>query len=158
MRSGLGMPVAIAALAGAGLAMKAPSGLLAAWGVMGLLLLSRLPGRRLPSAVFVVATLVGLMLLMARGAELPRGLVGQDLRLEGRVLEYQAGQPAVRLQLAVDDCQPIAPGLPACDLLDRVRLSVYDGPAMAVGERWRLTVRLRPPAGFTNPGTFDYRA
>ncbi len=62
-----------------------------------------------------------------------------------------------RLELAVEDCRPLAAGLPACDRLSRVRLSVYQGPDMRAGERWRLTARLRPPSGFANPGTFDYR-
>jgi len=39
----------------------------------------------------------------------------------------------------------------------RVRLSWYRNPRMfQAGERWRLTVRLKPPAGFMNPGGFDY--
>ncbi len=29
---------------------------------------------------------------------------------------------------------------------------------MLKGERWALAVRLRPPGGLANPGTFDYRA
>ncbi|WP_458527356.1 DNA internalization-related competence protein ComEC/Rec2 [Onishia taeanensis] len=158
LRSGLGMPLAIAAMAGAGLAMWAPSGLFAVWGVTGLLVLSRLPERRLPLVLYLVMTLVGASLLLSRGADLPRGLVGQELTLEGRILEYRPGPPAARLRLAVEACRPVAPKLRGCDTLDRVRLSVYDGPTMAVGEHWRLTVRLRPPSGFANPGTFDYRA
>jgi competence protein ComEC len=39
----------------------------------------------------------------------------------------------------------------------RVRLNWYRNPRMLqAGERWRLTVRLKPPAGFANPGGFDY--
>ncbi|MGB8714449.1 MAG: DNA internalization-related competence protein ComEC/Rec2 [Onishia taeanensis] len=158
LRSGLGMPLAVAAMVGAGLAIQAPDGLLAAWGVAGLLILARLPRQWPHLVLFVVATLVGGSLLLTREAELPRGLVGQELRLEGRILAYQAGQPASRLRFAVDNCHTLEPDLASCDALERVRLSVYDGPAMAVGERWRLTVRLRPPSGFANPGTFDYRA
>lgn len=158
MGSGLGMPWALAALVGAGLVVQAPDGLLAAWGVTGLLILARLPRWWLHLVLFVVATVVGGSLLLTEDAELPRGLVGQDLRLEGRILSYQQGQPASRLRLAVDDCHSLQPGLADCDTLKRVRLSAYGGPAMAVGERWRLTVRLRPPSGFANPGTFDYRA
>lgn len=158
MRSGLGMPLALAAMAGAGLAIQAPDGLFAVWGIAGLFLLVYLPRSRLALWLLVVATMVGTALLLARGAELPRGLIGEDLRLEGRVTAYQAGQPASRLRLTVDDCHPLNPGLPACDALNEVRLSVYEGKAMAVGERWRLTARLRPPSGFSNPGTFDYRA
>jgi len=39
----------------------------------------------------------------------------------------------------------------------RVRLNWYRNPrVLQAGERWRLTVRLKPPAGFMNPGGFDY--
>ena len=38
-----------------------------------------------------------------------------------------------------------------------MRLSWYESaPALAVGERWSLTVRLKRPHGFSNPGGFDY--
>jgi competence protein ComEC len=38
-----------------------------------------------------------------------------------------------------------------------VRLSWYrEAPPLRVGERWRLSVRLKPPHGFANPGGFDY--
>lgn len=40
---------------------------------------------------------------------------------------------------------------------ERVRLNWYhDAPALNVGDRWRLTVRLKRPRGFVNPGGFDY--
>jgi len=38
----------------------------------------------------------------------------------------------------------------------RIRLSWYGGEKVASGQRWRLTVRLREPRGFSNPGGFDY--
>ncbi len=39
----------------------------------------------------------------------------------------------------------------------RVLLSWYgETPALSVGDRWRLTVRLKQPHGFMNPGGFDY--
>jgi len=37
-----------------------------------------------------------------------------------------------------------------------LRLSWYDAPAVALGERWHLRVRLRPPWSYVNPGGFDY--
>ncbi|MBK1629947.1 DNA internalization-related competence protein ComEC/Rec2 [Thiohalocapsa halophila] len=38
-----------------------------------------------------------------------------------------------------------------------VRLSWYrERPALRVGQRWRLSLRLKPPHGFVNPGGFDY--
>ncbi len=38
----------------------------------------------------------------------------------------------------------------------KMRLSWYGGERVASGQRWRLTVRLRAPRGFGNPGGFDY--
>ena len=39
----------------------------------------------------------------------------------------------------------------------RVRLGWYKKPPeLVVGDRWRLTVRLKRPYGFMNPGGFDY--
>jgi len=40
--------------------------------------------------------------------------------------------------------------------LQRVMLSWYGGRPVRPGERWQLTVRLRTPRGFANPGGFDY--
>lgn len=39
----------------------------------------------------------------------------------------------------------------------RLRLSWFDGPAMATGERWQLQLVLRPVHGLRNPGGFDYQ-
>ena len=40
--------------------------------------------------------------------------------------------------------------------LDTLLLSWYGAPPVRGGERWRLSVRLRAPQGFANPGGFDY--
>lgn len=40
--------------------------------------------------------------------------------------------------------------------LQRVMVSWYGGRPVRPGERWQLTVRLRTPRGFANPGGFDY--
>ena len=43
------------------------------------------------------------------------------------------------------------------DLPNRLRLSWYKPTAnVAPGETWEFRMRLRPPRGFANPGTFDY--
>ncbi|MFK0570921.1 DNA internalization-related competence protein ComEC/Rec2 [Endozoicomonas sp.] len=38
----------------------------------------------------------------------------------------------------------------------KVRLNWYEAPVVKVGERWRMTVRLRQPHSFASPGAFDY--
>lgn len=40
----------------------------------------------------------------------------------------------------------------------KVRLNWYEAPELKVGERWRMTVRLRQPHSFASPGAFDYEA
>ncbi|MCZ6854905.1 MAG: DNA internalization-related competence protein ComEC/Rec2 [Gammaproteobacteria bacterium] len=38
----------------------------------------------------------------------------------------------------------------------RLRLSWHGAPAMSSGQNWRLSVAIKPPWGFQNPGGFDY--
>ena len=53
----------------------------------------------------------------------------------------------------------VAEPLDAGRLPGRVRLSWYEAEVTpALGECWRLGVRLRRPRGFANPGAFDYAA
>ncbi|SEK62382.1 ComEC/Rec2-related protein [Halomonas daqiaonensis] len=152
MQLGLAIPLAFAVLAGVLGGHLAVPGTIEAFAV-GLLVV-----RRLHLAMgLVVAALVAVQLLMVRGGELAPGLTRQDLRLEGRLVSVASDERLTRLVLEVTECRPLAETLPDCRDLERVRLSFFGAPAMVPGERWRLTVRLRPPAGFANPGTFDYR-
>ena len=41
---------------------------------------------------------------------------------------------------------------------ERLKLSWYYGVPVRAGETWHLSVRLKPPHGFMNPGGFDYEA
>jgi competence protein ComEC len=75
-----------------------------------------------------------------------------DYTVTGRVIGVPdlAGSP-VRF-LFEPDAAGRARGLPR-----RLRLSWYDAPVYPdPGLRWRLRVRLRPPSGLANPGTFDF--
>ncbi|MEQ6918305.1 DNA internalization-related competence protein ComEC/Rec2 [Halomonas aquatica] len=156
MPLGLAIPLALAVLAGAlggHLAMPGTAE------VLSVVLLMALAGRRPGVALgLVVSAVIAAQLLMVRGGELAPGLTRQDLRLEGRLVSVSRDEGLTRLLLSVEDCRALAVGLPECDDLARVRLSFYDAPALVAGERWALTVRLRPPGGFANPGAFDYRA
>lgn len=157
MRLGLAMPLAIAALVGAGLGQLAPPGLLASLAVV---MLMAMAARRLVLTIAVgVVGGVAISLLLAKGAELADGLTREDLAVQGQVLSVSREQAQVaRLTLAVEACEPIADARPSCEALRRIRLSAYDAPPIQRGERWAFTVRLRPPSGFANPHAFDYRA
>jgi competence protein ComEC len=156
MRPGLAIPLSLAVGAGLWLGTRPPPGLIEGLGILGLLVLaSRRPAAWLPMAAlaWVVAAL-----LLARGAMLPEGLVREDLAVEGQLVRVTEEERLTRLTLAVSRCRPLVEGRLACDRLQRLRLSAFEAPPMQPGERWALTVRLRPPAGFANPYTFDYAA
>lgn len=72
---------------------------------------------------------------------------GEVLQIEGVVASVPLRSPE-RLQF---DFAPDDTRLPA-----RVRLSWFDAPhAVAPGERWAFSVKLRSPRGLANPGGFD---
>lgn len=88
---------------------------------------------------------------------LPEGLEGRDLVVEGFIADIPTpGDYGLRFEFdvahAAVDGSPVA-------VPERILLS-YADPAFAprVGERWRMTVRLKRPHGFQNPGGFDYEA
>ena len=87
------------------------------------------------------------------GAALPAGLEGRDLEIAGTVQGLPvADSRRVRFDLDVEGGAgaPLAAG-------GRVRLSWYGARmAPAPGSVWRLTVRLRRPRGWRNPGGSDY--
>ncbi|MFM9271311.1 DNA internalization-related competence protein ComEC/Rec2 [Halomonas elongata] len=155
MRQGWAMPLALATLAGVATGALATTALLQGLVVAALWCLVWRRGRE--SLLLAVVMLVAVRILLVAGGELAPGLSRQDVRLDARVLDVSPQAGMMRLDLSVDACRPLRSGLPDCDGLDRVRLSVYQGPDVQMGERWRLTARLRPPAGAANPGTFDYR-
>ncbi|POA21424.1 DNA internalization-related competence protein ComEC/Rec2 [Pseudomonas sp. FW300-N1A1] len=79
-------------------------------------------------------------------------LDGQTRWVEGRVVGLSKNTPgAVRFELA--DGQARATQLPSL-----MRLAWYGGPPVNSGERWRLAVKLKRPAGLLNPHAFDYEA
>ncbi|MDN6179595.1 MAG: DNA internalization-related competence protein ComEC/Rec2 [Halomonas subglaciescola] len=109
------------------------------------------------------AGLVGVMLLTYGGVELehasrlPQGLSGVDLSVEARIISVNEAASATRLMLAVKRCEAPA-GLPDCKALNKVRVSVYHRLRVRPGERWTMTLRLRPPRGFSNPQGVDFAA
>lgn len=112
------------------------------------------------SVGFFAASVAGHALL---ASELPRELEGQDVLVEGLIaslpepsLFESHGQKRTRFQFIPETLhwQGEPQALPG-----KLLLSWYQNPpALRVGERWRLKVRLKRPHGFMNPGGFDYEA
>ncbi|WP_249978764.1 DNA internalization-related competence protein ComEC/Rec2 [Vreelandella olivaria] len=89
------------------------------------------------------------------GRRLPVGLSGEDVTVQALVTNVQQEEGSSRLRLTIEACQ--APDhLPNCHALGTVRVSAYGEAVYRVGERWQMTLRLRPPGGFVNPDTFDF--
>ena len=86
----------------------------------------------------------------------PEHRVSQTLVAEGRVASLPEDKGyADRFMFRIERLR--ADGGEPLGFRGLVRLSWYrERPALQVGERWRLLLRLKPPHGFINPGGFDY--
>ena len=95
-------------------------------------------------------------------------LEGKDLLVTGIVTSLpNKTSDRTRFQFDVLDLselpstvtQNVAPQSATDRLPRRIQLSWYKtAPAISVGQRWQLAVRLKRPHGFSNPGGFDYEA
>lgn len=87
--------------------------------------------------------------------QLPLHLTSKDVEVSGwvatipRVASYNT-----RFQFAVDTLKHEGVRIPFDGDLQLSWYAPY--PALRVGERWQLTVRLKRPRGWRNPGGFDY--
>lgn len=92
---------------------------------------------------------------LSMGDPLPADLEGQDVVVEGSIASLPVATPQPRFLFDIDTLwlEEKEREHPR-----RVQLSWFEGdsPALRVGQRWRLTVRLKRPHGFSNPGGFDY--
>lgn len=107
--------------------------------------------RREPSAGLLAAFLAGWCWagLQASLQLAERLQETRTVTLTARVVELpeQRG-PTLRLMLAPED----RPDLPR-----RIRVHWWgEAPAVGAGERWRLTLKLRPVRGLANPGGYDF--
>jgi competence protein ComEC len=118
--------------------------------VLGLMLL---PFRSYPVALFLFGlSWAGANAQWALDDRLAERLDGETLWLEGRVTGLpQNAAGVVRFELS--DSRSRRSALPR-----RMRLAWYGGPPVNAGERWRLAVKLKRPAGLLNPHGFDYDA
>lgn len=149
MRTGM-VALALGLLALRFLPALPPVGLWLLMPVVGLMLL---PFRTYPVAFF----LFGLSWACAQAQwalddRLAPKLDGETRWVEGRVVGLpQHGEGVVRFELA--DARSRRAKVPQL-----MRLAWYDGPPVNSGERWRLAVKLKRPAGLLNPHAFDYEA
>ena len=89
---------------------------------------------------------------LAMSGYLPVALEGHDLLVEGYVASIPVERRYSRRFVFVVDRRSGEPGWTG-----RVRLSWYHPTVeLSPGQRWQLTVRLKRPRGFMNPGGFDY--
>ncbi|WP_245392667.1 DNA internalization-related competence protein ComEC/Rec2 [Salinicola halimionae] len=168
-RMGLGMPLALAAIAGSLLGSligslpgcRSGDASVLCWSVYGggvLLLAVSVWKRSLWGGAVMLALLVCLYgVAQQREGVLPPALAGHDFTLTGRIQTLEVDSRRARFRFEIDGCRPRSTD-DKCPVSRWVRLSWYDAPGLERGERWELTARLRQPLGFANPETFDYGA
>ncbi|WP_460121895.1 DNA internalization-related competence protein ComEC/Rec2 [Pseudomonas sp. S2_C03] len=149
MRTGM-MALALGLLTLRFLPVLPPAGL---WLVLPVAGLMWLPFRTYPLAFF----LFGFSWACANAQwalddRLPADLDGETRWVEGRVVGLpQSSDAVVRFELI--DVRSREARMPRM-----MRLAWYGGPPISSGERWRLAVKLKRPAGLLNPHAFDYDA
>ncbi|WP_130904439.1 DNA internalization-related competence protein ComEC/Rec2 [Pseudomonas sp. Sample_22] len=149
MRTGM-MALALGLLALRFLPALPPVGLWLLMPVVGLMLL---PFRTYPVAFFLFGLSWGCAQAhWALDDRLTPDLDGETRWVEGRVTGLpENGEAVVRFELAQATSRH-------ADVPSLMRLAWYDGPPVKSGERWRLAVKLKRPAGLLNPHAFDYEA
>ncbi|QBZ91003.1 DNA internalization-related competence protein ComEC/Rec2 [Pseudomonas viciae] len=149
MRTGL-VAFALGLLAPVFLPALPPFWLIATMPVLGLMVL---PFRTYPLGFFLFGLAWAcLSAQLALADRLPAVLDGETRWVEGRVVGLpQHSEDVVRFELA--DARSRRTRLPAS-----MRLAWFGGPPVSSGERWRLAVKLKRPAGLLNPHGFDYEA
>ena len=110
-----------------------------------------------PVAVFVLGFWwAGIHLHVMYAQSIPGHLLGRTVLIEGKLIDRPAMPAARRTRLLLQTSQ-LDDGNGWQPFTQRLRLDWYgEPPAMAIGERWQLAVRLKHPAGYANPGGFDY--
>ena len=117
-------------------------------------LASHWPPARLPCLLVLGALWAYLAVEERLVQAFPVELTSADLRLEGRVASLPEVKPGTtRFRFLVEQAWR---GEERLAFRGPVRLSWRGAPALQVGERRALGVRLKPPHGFANPGGFDY--
>lgn len=123
------------------------------WLLLPLAGLMVLPFRPYPLAFFLFGlSWAGANAQWALDDRLSAKLDGETRWVEGRVTGLpQNIDGVVRFELV--DARSRQAKVPRL-----MRLAWYDGPPVNSGERWRLAVKMKRPAGLLNPHAFDYDA
>jgi len=91
--------------------------------------------------------------------QLPANLAEQDIVVEGQVIDLP--QENSRRQLFTLNVKRAYSAYHPDVLLNpfpqKINISSYTDLRVKTGEQWRLTVKLKRPRGFVNPGGFDYQ-
>lgn len=123
------------------------------WTLLPLLGLMALPFKAYPCAFFAFGfSWACANAQWALDDRLPISLDGETRWVEGRVTGLpMTSEGVVRFEL--EDVRSRHSQVP-----QRLRIAWYAGPPVNSGERWRLAVKLKRPAGLLNPHSFDYEA
>ncbi|MFO1387853.1 DNA internalization-related competence protein ComEC/Rec2 [Cellvibrio sp.] len=91
--------------------------------------------------------------------QLPHSLAEKDLVAEGQVVGLpQENDRRQLFTLKVDRAYfPYDYAEPFTQFPHKINVSSYTNLRVKTGEQWRLTVKLKRPRGFVNPGGFDYQ-
>ncbi len=121
------------------------------WAVLAAVLLLSIRRQIFWLTVFIIALFwAGAHATLKLNNVLPPTLTGQDISVSGNItgLPQQQDQ-RLRFLFQPDN----SPSLPKT-----IRLNWYYPPLQQpkAGEKWQLTIRLKPPYGMVNPGNFDY--
>ncbi|MCF5384028.1 DUF4131 domain-containing protein, partial [Pseudomonas syringae] len=121
--------------------------------LMPILALMLLPFRTYPLAFFLLGfTWACVSAQWALSDRLAQRLDGQTLWVQGKVVGLPSvAEGVVRFEL--EDAWSRRARLPA-----RIRMAWYGGQPVNSGERWRMAIKLKRPAGLVNPDAFDYEA
>ncbi len=92
--------------------------------------------------------------------QLPQNLAERDLIVEGRVVGLpQENSRRQLFTLNVNRAYSAYDGNKFFEQFPgKINISSYANLRVKTGEEWRLTVKLKKPRGFVNPGGFDYQA
>jgi len=88
--------------------------------------------------------------------KLPEALIGKNIQLEGYIASLP-NESRRKTRFDFDVVKVLSPSLD--HFPSKLQLSLYKPNRLSlnVGDKWRFTVRVKPPRDFANPGRFAYR-